>query len=69
MQVVKLFRYTRANGGITISTKRPQVEYTELFRLIADNGKALTDGKVMTPCIDTEDVNIWTEIEISEEKI
>lgn len=33
------------------------------MRLIADDGKALTDGKVVTQCTDAESADGWTEID------
>ena len=32
------------------------------YRLIADAGKVLTDGVVITSCIDTDNPALWTEI-------
>ena len=38
-----LYRYEREPGCITVSTEQPtNVEYTEIYRLIADEGKVLT---------------------------
>lgn len=62
MQVINLFRYNRPDGGVTVSPVKPDGEYTELFRLVADEGMALTDGNTVTTCIDTEDVTAWTEV-------
>lgn len=33
------------------------------YRLIADAGKVLTDGRAITSCIDTANPSIWTEID------
>ena len=63
MQIKPLYRFKRANGGITVSPHKPECEYTEEVRLIADEGKALTNGKVITPCVDTDSVYGWTEID------
>lgn len=62
MQTINLYRYVRADGGVTVSTIRPEVEYAELYRLVADEGMVLTDGVAMTSCVDTADVSAWTEI-------
>jgi hypothetical protein len=35
---------------------------TGLVRLIADDGKALTDGTITVAAIDTNDISKWTEI-------
>lgn len=62
MQVIPLYRYSRPDGGTTVSTVKPDSEYTELVRLVADDGMALTDGNSITVCVDTENVEAWTEI-------
>lgn len=66
MQKIILYRYRRSDGGTTISPNEPEpgVEYTTLYRLISDEGKALTDGTdFVTPCIDVDDVDGWYEID------
>ena len=62
MQTINLYRYNRPDGGVTVSTQKPECEYTELYRLIADEGMILTDGTIKTSCVDTTDASIWTEI-------
>lgn len=62
MQIKTLYRYEREKNCITISTEKPlDVEYTETYRLIADEGKILFKGDIETPCIDTEIVDGWEE--------
>lgn len=66
MQKIILYRYRRSDGGMTIGPNEPEqgTEYTMLYRLIADEGKALTDGTdFKTPCIDVDDVDGWYEID------
>ena len=63
MQTITLYRYTRPDGGISVSPIKPNVEYTEMVRLIADEGKALTDGTNTTMCIDVSSIEGWTEID------
>lgn len=68
MQIVKLYRYTRLNGGITVSPiKLEDTNYTELYRLIADEGKVLVKDDVMTSCTDVDTTEGWTEIDDPEE--
>ena len=69
MQAITLYRYNRADGGVTISPVKPDGEYTEMVRLVADEGKVLTqDGESITSCIDTETADGWYEVdEITEE--
>ena len=63
MQTITLYRYTRPDGGISVSPIKPNVEYTEMVRLIADEGKTLTDGTNTTICIDVSSAEGWTEID------
>lgn len=63
MQKITLYKYARADGGMTVSPNKPDVEYTEMYRLIADEGKVLTDGKTRTACTDTADVVKWQEVD------
>ena len=68
MQTINLYRYARHDGGVTVSTVRPDVEYALLYRLVADEGMALTDGVTIAYCVDTDDVSIWCEITDSQNK-
>lgn len=66
MQTILLYRYTRPDGGVTVSTTKPDVEYTELVRLVADEGMVLTNGEIITGCTDTDDQSAWYEVEDTE---
>ena len=68
MQIIPLYRYRRPEGGITVSPVRPKCEYTELFRIIADDGYILKHGETVTSCIDTDNLSVWQEIEDHEHK-
>lgn len=63
MQIIPLYRYNRPDGGVTVSPVKPEGEYTELFRLIADEGMMLTDGENFTGCTDTDSLDKWSEVE------
>jgi len=64
MQIVNLYRYNRENGGTTVSPIKPNCEYTEMYRLIADEGKVLTtDGENFTSCTDTDTLDGWYEVD------
>ena len=67
MQTINLYRYNRPDGGVTVSPVMPDCEYTEMFRLVADEGFVLTDGETFTHCVDTDDVGAWTEIPDAED--
>lgn len=64
MQTITLYRYEREGGGITVSPVKPDVEYTGLYRLVADEGKLLTqDGEQLYPCVDVESIDGWYEVD------
>lgn len=66
MQKITLYRYIRPNGGVTVSTAKPDAEYSELTRLVADDGYILTDGVNYAACTDTDNPSVWSEIEYTE---
>ena len=63
MQKITLYRYTRPDGGVTVSPVKPEGECAELYRLTADEGMALTDGTVFAFCVDTENADLFSEVE------
>lgn len=62
MIVKTLYRYNRPDGGITTSPVKPDCEYTEKFRLVADEGMELVKGDIRTTCVDTDDADGWAEV-------
>lgn len=66
MEIITLYRYEREGGGTTVSPVKPDGEHTEMYRLVADEGKVLTKGEVITSCVDVEDTDGWTEIDAPE---
>lgn len=65
MQTITLYRYTREGGGVTTSPIVPPYGtlYDLCYRLLADDGKAITDGKTVAACIDVSSPDGWTEID------
>jgi hypothetical protein len=63
MQVILLYKYIREDGGVTVSPIKPDCEYTEMNRIIADEGKILTNGSTETYCTDVESADGWYEID------
>lgn len=63
MRIIPLYRYTRPDGGVTVSPIKPDAECTELCRLIADDGMAITNGVIITDCIDVDSVDGWIDCE------
>lgn len=68
MQYIKLYKYKRADGGTTVSPKEPDVEYVEGLRIVAEEGKILTNGQEQTYCKDVDSVEGWTEIDAPAEE-
>ena len=66
MKKIILYRYIRPDGGVTVSTVEPDTEYAELCRLVADEGQVLTNGSTNTPCVDTDNPELWTEVAAEE---
>lgn len=58
MTTIKLY----TGGGISLSPRngvgRAESEYV---RLIADDGKGITDGNIITTCVDTKTPEAWTD--------
>lgn len=70
MEIKTLYRYAREDGGITVSPIKPNVEYTELYRLIADEGKAVTmDGENLYSVIDVNEPDGFYEVDAPIEEI
>ena len=67
MQTIVLYRYIRPDGGVTVSTIKPDTDYELRYRLIADEGMALTKDGIITTCVDVVSADGWTEIEHEEE--
>lgn len=68
MQTKTLYRFKRADGGITVSPEKTETEFETCYRLIADEGKMLTtDGENLSPCVDVDDVAGWYEVDSPEE--
>ena len=67
MQIINLYRYTRPDGGVSVSPVKPEGEYKPMYRLVAEEGMALTkDGENLTSCADVESTESWYEVEAAE---
>lgn len=69
MRIVNLYRYEREPGKITTSPINPDevTDYTLIYRLIADEGMAITDGSSIVECVDTNSSEGWTDCDLPEE--
>ena len=63
MEIKTVYRYEREPGKVTVSTEKPDVEYVETYRVIADEGMAVTrNGEDLYSVVDTDIKDGWTEI-------
>ncbi len=67
-----LYVVGREDGGYSISPKKPMnsVPYKVRWRLIAEAGKAITDGENIVTVIDVhqrKDCEAWSDCDLSEE--
>ena len=60
-----LYHYSGRNGFVTTEIFLDGAKFYPMYRLIADEGKVLTDGELIVKSIDifAEDLSKWTEIE------
>lgn len=64
MIIKDLYHFEREEGKVTVSTEKPDCEYTLRYRLIAEEGKVLTkDNEHFTSCIDVDSAEGWYEVE------
>ena len=62
-----LYRYERQDGKITTSLVKPDGNYTKKYRIIAADGKLVTqDGVEGYSVIDTDSTDGWYEIDDTE---
>lgn len=64
MQIKPLYKYSRTEGGITITPIQPDVAYTQLYRLVAEDGSEITNGEITTTCIDVESYDGWYDVDV-----
>ena len=66
-----LYRYERDGGGFTVSPERPEGKhYNVRWRLIAEEGRAITDGETTVTVIDVQhrkDCEAWSDCDLPDE--
>lgn len=69
MKKINRYRYLGKNGILTTSVLLEGNEPIYMYRLIADEGKILTNGETYTYEVEifSEDLNKWTEEDIQED--
>lgn len=63
MIIMTTYKYKEGEHGYAVSPRKPDCEYTEGIRLIAEPGHAITkDGINYFYCLDVESADGWLEI-------
>lgn len=63
-----LYRYLREDGGYTVSPVKPAgTAFSKRYRLIADEGMAITNGETTTTVIDVASYAGWRDCELPDE--
>ena len=66
-----LYRYERDGGGFTVSPERQEGRhYNVRWRLIAEEGRAITDGETTVTVIDVQhrkDCEAWSDCDLPDE--
>ena len=65
-----LYKSERKGGGYTVSLIKPEGSYQVRWRLIAEEGRAITNGEIITQAIDLlhrKDCEAWTDCDLPEE--
>lgn len=65
MKKKDLYKYVGRNGSIVSLVLLDDIKHYPMYRLIADEGKVLTNGDIEVKSIDiyAEDLDKWTEIQ------
>ena len=70
MEIKELYRYEREPGKVTVSTVKPECEYTAMYRIIASEGFLVTqDGMNQYGVVDTNNKDGWYEVEAPIEEL
>lgn len=69
MQIINLYKYQRADGGSTVSPMKPDLPYSDMYRIIASEGMLVThNGVDAYPAIDVDSADGWYEIKSGDAK-
>lgn len=63
-----LYKFKREDGGTTVSPVKPAGSYKKMYRLIADEGRAITDGKRIVTVADVDSYAGWKNCDLPEEE-
>ncbi len=65
-----LYKYEREGGGYTVSPVKPPEgkDFWRRYRLIAEEGKAITNGEIVTQVIDVSSYAGWKDCDLPPEE-
>ena len=63
MKTIEIYKFRRADGGITVATEKPKRGYIKGIRYIADKGKLLVHGDETRKSVDEFGQRAWAEID------
>ena len=66
-----LYKSERKGGGYTVSLIKPEGHYQVRWRLIAEEGRAITNGEITVTVIDVQhrkDCEAWRDCDLPEEQ-
>ena len=63
MLIKELYKTHRPDGGVDVSPIQPDGDYELLYRVVADEGKLVTDnGEDLYYCVDVMSADGWYEV-------
>lgn len=63
MTIVNLYKYIDGSETIITPNRRDESDTPYCYRLVAEEGKSITDGTISAPCIDTHTPENYREVE------
>ena len=68
MEIKKLYKYRRPDGGVTVAAQEPEGPWVPMYRVIAAEGKLVTRGDERYPAVDTDSIDGWYEVEDTQQE-
>ena len=70
MKRKNLYKYAREGGGYTVTPSKPPdgQDFWRRYRLIAEEGKAITNGEIITQVIDVKSYAGWRDCDLPPEE-
>lgn len=69
MTTINLYKYIEGASTVITPNKRDESDTPYCYRLVADEGKSITDGTIYAPCVDTHTPENYHEVEGSGDEV